>query len=272
MKKSDLAGIIGLALGVLALIVGMFFKHVPFSALANPAAFFIIIVGTFGAVILATPKDEFKQFGTLLSVIFGKQRFMDTSEAIKKVLVYSNEVRKNGLLSLEKHMQEEKDPFLVRALGLMLDGILPEDIDEALNNDLYAMEHRHAGYAQIFTQMGTYAPTLGVLGAVLGLIAALTDLNNVDVLGQAISAAFVATLLGIFTGYVLWHPMANKLKRKSKLEVRMKTAVILGLVSISEGKHPRMIKDNLLQFLTEKEQEALNATLGEEINSTEQAS
>lgn len=103
------------------------------------------------------------------------------------------------------------------------------------------MEERHTSGAAIFTQAGTYAPTLGVLGAVVGLIAALADMNDIEKLGHAISAAFMATLLGIFTGYVLWHPFANKLKRKSALEVKQKRMMIEGILSVLEGEAPRVI-------------------------------
>ncbi|HAQ07755.1 MAG TPA: flagellar motor protein MotA, partial [Bacillus bacterium] len=96
---------------------------------------------------------------------------------------------------------------------------------------------------------GTYAPTLGVLGAVVGLIAALSHMDNTDELGRAISAAFVATLLGIFTGYVLWHPFANKLKRKSKQEAKVKYMMIEGILSILEGEAPRVIEQKLASYL-----------------------
>src|SRR5699024_12373586 len=104
----------------------------------------------------------------------------------------------------------------------------------------------------LFSQAGTYAPTLGVLGAVVGLIAALGSMDNMDVLGAAISAAFIATLMGIFTGYVLWHPFANKLKQKSKEEVRDKNIMVEVISSITAGESPAVIRDNLSQFLSSK--------------------
>src|SRR5699024_9463505 len=102
-------------------------------------------------------------------------------------------------------------------------------------------------------QAGTYAPTLGVLGAVVGLVAALGNMENMDVLGAAISAAFIATLLGIFTGYVLWHPFANKLKEKSKQEVKIKEIMVEGILSITIGESPAVIKDKLGSYLSAKE-------------------
>lgn len=118
-----------------------------------------------------------------------------------------------------------------------------------LSEEIEAMESRHQAGAAIFSQAGTYAPSLGVLGAVLGLIAALGNMGDTEKLGHAISAAFVATMLGIFSGYVLWHPFANKLKRKSKQEVKMKEIMLEGVLSILAGEAPRVIEQKLASYL-----------------------
>lgn len=115
------------------------------------------------------------------------------------------------------------------------------------------MEERHSEGAGVFTQAGTYAPTLGVLGAVVGLVAALADMSDTDALGYAISSAFIATLLGIFTGYVLWHPFANKLREKSNKEVLQKEMIIEGVISIAHGQQKTMIEEKLKAFLSSKE-------------------
>jgi chemotaxis protein MotA len=122
--------------------------------------------------------------------------------------------------------------------------------------DISAMENRHAANANIFAQAGTYAPTLGVLGAVLGLIAALGNMDDTEKLGHAIAAAFMATLLGIFTGYVLWLPMSNKLKRKSRQEVLVRTIIMEGIVGICRGMNPRMLKDNLSNYIAAKDRDS----------------
>ena len=142
-------------------------------------------------------------------------------------------------------------------LGLAIDGQNADYIRDVLSEEVEAMEDRHATGALIFTQAGTYAPTLGVLGAVVGLIAALSDMNDIDALGAAISAAFIATLLGIFTGYVLWHPFANKLKRKSNEEVRQKNMMIEGILSVLEGEAPRVIEQKLASYLSMGERRKL---------------
>src|SRR5699024_7575853 len=123
--------------------------------------------------------------------------------------------------------------------------------------------------SDLFTQAGTYAPTLGVLGAVVGLIAALGSMDNMDVLGAAISAAFIATLFGIFTGYVLWHPFANKLREKSKREVLMKESMVEGILAITAGESPAVIKDKLSSFLSAKEISALEQYLESKVKESE---
>src|SRR5699024_12268869 len=128
--------------------------------------------------------------------------------------------RRGGLVSLECTMNEIEGAFLNSSLQTAIDEHNPDFIRDVLLEKIEAMEERHEEGAVLFSQAGIYAPTLGVLGAVVGLIAALGSIDNMDVLGAAISAAFIATLMGIFTGYVLWHPFANKLKQKSKEEVR----------------------------------------------------
>jgi chemotaxis protein MotA len=249
----DIVTLIGVIVGFVAVVVGMMLKHVPLTALKNPAAFLIIIVGTIGAVIIATPGSELKNLGKIFGILFGKPKHSTPAQTIEKIIGLAEQTRREGILVLEPHIATEKDPFLVHGIQLLIDGANSEQIYTSLGEDISAMQERHAAGAQIFVQAGTYAPTLGVLGAVLGLIAALGDLGDIDVLGSAISAAFVATLLGIFTGYVLWHPMANKLKRKSRQEVLIRTIVMEGITGISEGVNPKMLRDDLNNYMPTKQ-------------------
>jgi chemotaxis protein MotA len=259
----DVMGIAGVVVGILAVIIGMYFKGVPFSALNNPAAFFIILVGTAGAVIVATPGNEIKRIGKLFGVLFGKQKFTTPDDAISILMTLAEMVRKDGILILEQKTDELKDPFMKLGLMMLVEGADMQRIDDTLNAEIDAMKARHATNAQIFSQGGMYAPTLGVLGAVLGLIAALANMNDTEALGHAISAAFIATLLGIFTGYVLWHPFANRLKQKSKQEVFIKELILEGVLGITEGQNPRVLKDRLLIKLsvTDRERFAQNEAL-----------
>lgn len=253
----DKTSVIGLILGLIAVGVGMVFKGVSPAVLLNPAAILIILLGTVAAVTIAFPTKEIKKVPTLLKIIFQEKPEKPLAEMIQLFGSLAVIARRDGLLALEGKLAEIDDDFLKNGLSLAIDGQSPEFIRDILSEEISAIEERHTACASIFTQAGTYAPTLGVLGAVIGLIAALGNLSDIEKLGHAISAAFVATLLGIFTGYVLWHPFANKLKRKSKSEIKRKQIIVEGILSILEGQPPRLIEQKLAIFLPEDERQIL---------------
>src|SRR5690606_23216854 len=178
------------------------------------------------AVFMAFPMRDLKKVGKLFKIVFSKPKLIDRKELIAMFMEWAMITRREGLLALENRVEEVKDPFLYEGMRMIIDGNDQEFVRDVLLEDIAAMEERHQAGAQIFSQAGTYAPTLGVLGAVIGLIAALANLSDVDQLAHAVAAAFVATMLGIFTGYVLWHPIANKLKRLSKYEVETKLMMV----------------------------------------------
>lgn len=255
--RMDLSTVIGLVLGVVALFVGMILKGVAASSLLNVAAILIIIVGTIASVVIAFPMHELKRVPKLFGIIFKEQKMASDADIIRMFSGWADIARREGLLSLEGKTDEIDEPFLKNGLGLAIDGQNADYIRDILGEEVDAMESRHAVGALIFSQAGTYAPTLGVLGAVVGLIAALSDLSDIDALGYAVAAAFIATLLGIFTGYVLWHPFANKLKRKSAEEVRQKMMMIEGILSVLEGEAPRVIEQKLASYLSMEERRKL---------------
>lgn len=253
----DRTSLFGLILGIIALVFGMILKGVNFSVLINPAAILIIIIGTIAAVVIAFPTSEIKRVPKLFRILFQEQQIITIQELIPMFSEWAQIARKEGLLALEAKLPEIEDPFLKNGLSMAVDGQSAEFIRDVMTEEIEAMEERHEAGAQIFSQAGTYAPTLGVLGAVVGLIAALTNLANVEELGKAIGAAFVATLLGIFTGYVLWHPFANKLRRKSKQEIIIRQVMIEGILSILEGQSARAIEQKLAIYLPDHERHAI---------------
>lgn len=249
----DKTSIIGILLGIIAVGVGMVLKGVSIVAIINPAALLIIFVGTAASVCIAFPGSTLKKIPSLFKIIFKKSEQSDIKELIVMFTDWANQTRREGILSLEKQVDEVEDPFLSSGLQLAIDGQTPEFIRDVMLEKLDAMESRHQEGAAVFSQAGTYAPTLGVLGAVIGLIAALGDMQDMDVLGQAISAAFVATLLGIFSGYVLWHPFANKLKEKSKKEIQHKEIIIEGILSITTGDSANVVKEKMSSYMSSKD-------------------
>ncbi len=250
MEKSSYIGIL---VGVLAIGIGFVLKGAKLVALVNPAAYLIIIGGTAAAVMIAFPMSELKKLPALFGILFKEQNLPSKRDLIDQFMNWASIARREGLLALENTSDEIADPFLRNGMKMIIDGGEPEFVRDVLNEEIAAIEERHHAGATIFSQAGMYAPTLGVLGAVVGLIAALGNLSDIEQLGHSISAAFIATLLGIFTGYVLWHPFSNKLKRKSKQEVEVKKIMVEGLLSIQAGVSPTAIEQKLLVYIPTKE-------------------
>lgn len=255
--KMDKTSLIGIILGVVAVGLGMFMKGITVEVLLNPAAYLIIFVGTIASILIAFPTRTIKNVPSLFKIVFIEKSDINVKELIDQFTYWAEQTRREGLLSLESQMGEVHDPFLHSGLQMAVDGQNPDFIRDVLMEKIVAMEIRHEEGAQVFSQAGTYAPTLGVLGAVVGLIAALGSMDNMEILGPAISGAFIATLLGIFTGYVLWHPFANKLREKSKQEVKLKEIMVEGILSITAGESPTVIQDKLSSYLSAKEIEKM---------------
>ncbi|WP_138496382.1 flagellar motor stator protein MotA [Paenibacillus pinistramenti] len=253
----EISSIIGIVLGLVALIGGMFLKGAPVSALNNPAAFVIILVGTMASLFVAFPMSDMKRVPKLFKALLFPKKMLSKSEIITMFTEWASITRREGLLALESKVEEINDDFLRSGMRMIIDGNDQEFVSDVLAEDIAATEERHRAGALIFSQAGMYAPTLGVLGAVIGLIAALADMSDMEKLSHAIAAAFIATLLGIFTGYVLWHPISNKLKRMSKGEIEIRLMMVEGLLSIQSGVSTIAIQQKLSVFLTPAERAKL---------------
>ncbi|MFB9330764.1 flagellar motor stator protein MotA [Paenibacillus aurantiacus] len=250
MEKSTLIGVV---LALISIFVGMVLKGAPLGALMVPAAYLIIIGGTASTLFIGFPMAEVMKLPTLLKLIFKEQKLIQRQELITMFVDWASVTRREGLLALESKVEEIQDGFLRNGMRMIIDGNDQDLVHDVLMEDIAATEERHRVGAQIFTQGGTYAPTLGVLGAVVGLIAALQDMADMEKLAHAIAGAFIATLLGIFVGYVVCHPISNKLKRLSKREMEIKTMMVEGLLSIQSGVSTTAINQKLSVYLTPTE-------------------
>ncbi|MDO4204756.1 MAG: flagellar motor stator protein MotA [Selenomonadaceae bacterium] len=251
------ASIVGFVLSLISVFVGMVIKGAPFSILINPAAFLIIIGGTFSCLFIGFRMFQMKNFPNLVKKVFTQPQLQERGELLKTFIELSQIARREGILALENKVQEIPDPFFRSGLGMVIDGMEPEFVGDVLDAEISVMQERHALGQQMFQQAGTYAPTLGVLGAVVGLIAALGNLNDIDALGHAIASAFVATILGIYSGYVLWLPFCNKLKVMSGQEVALKRMIVEGILSLQAGDSPTAIEAKLMVFIPQSEREAI---------------
>jgi chemotaxis protein MotA len=254
----EISTILGLVFGLVAVLYGMVLKHAPLTALNTPAAYLIIFLGTAASIFMAFPMSEIKSIPKLFKLLFIKQKMVQKSDLITMFMEWASITRREGLLALESKVDEIEDDFLRNGMRMIIDGNDQEFVRDVLMEDIHATEDRHKAGALIFSQAGMYAPTLGVLGAVIGLIAALADMSDMEILAHAIAGAFIATLLGIFTGYVLWHPMSNKLKRISKKEIQIRLMMVEGLLSIQSGVSTIAINQKLSVFLTPSERAKLS--------------
>jgi len=261
LEISTIIGVIG---GLLAVGVGMVLKGASLSALINPAAFLIIIAGTAACLFNAFTMEQLKKVPGLFKLLFKKREHMPKEEILALFTNLSQLARREGLLALEPMLEEIQDSYLKNGLSMVIDGMDADLIADVLGLDISQMEARHRAGSQIFSQAGSYAPTLGVLGAVVGLIAALGNLNDIEKLGHSIAAAFVATMLGIFTGYVIWNPFANKLKMLSQEEAEFRRMMLEGILSIQAGDNPATVSAKLKVFVTQGEREKLDSKAKEE--------
>lgn len=253
----EITTLLGVIVGFVAVIGAMIFKHISFTVFLNPAAFFVIFVGTAATILNSYPAENLKSLGSLFRILFTKQKGISELEVIRLMIELSTLTRKEGLLALESQMDNIEDPFIRKGLRMVVDGMGEDVIADILGAEVSAMEERHETNASIFSSAGMYAPTLGVLGAVFGLIAAMSHIDDTDAMAEAIAAAFIATILGIFTGYVLWNPFAKKLKVKSHEEVLVKGIVIEGILSLQKGDSPVMIQEKLISVLSQSKQEKI---------------
>ncbi len=257
MEKST---IIGLVVGMVSLTLGYVSKGANPAILLSPEAFFIILGGTASCLFTGFTFKQMRNFPKLIKKCFKLQQDTPKAKLLELFIGLAQIARREGILALENKVGEIDDPFFRSGLSMIIDGMDPQFVSDVLEAELQVMEQRHTELASIFIQAGTYAPTLGVMGAVIGLIAALGNLSDINKLGEAISSAFVATLMGIFTGYVLWFPIANKLKILSQMEIAEKRMIIEGILSLQAGDAPTAIEAKLMIFIPQSERDKIKTS------------
>lgn len=244
----DILSLFGLVLGVAAILVGQYLEGGSLGTLLNGPAVLIVLGGTFGAVMLQSPLRTFLRGMRMSAWIFFPPR-LQTESAIEKLVSWSNIARKEGLLGLENVEEREVDPFTRKGLQLLVDGSEPDNIRNIMEVEITTKEHHDLSAARIFESMGGYSPTIGIIGAVLGLIQVMGNLSDPSKLGSGIAVAFVATIYGVGAANLVFLPVANKLKNIIHLQVRHREMVVEGVISIAEGENPRNIETKLLGFI-----------------------
>jgi len=244
----DILSVTGVVLALLAIVGGSIAKGAGLSSLWSGAAFLIVIIGTIAAILLHTPKPTFLRAMKIVVWAF-KPPEDPGARLVQQIVVWSNKARRDGLLGLENMIEQETDPFVRKGLQLLVDGAEPDTLRRVLEVELEAQEKQDINAAKVFEGMGIYAPTLGIIGAVLGLMAVMRNLTDPSKLGPGIAAAFTATIYGIASANLFFLPLAAKLKSVIAVRTRNQDMLIEGLIAIAEGENPRNIESRLLGYL-----------------------
>ncbi len=244
----DVLSIIGLILGLTAIIGGNLLEGGYTESLMQLTAFVIVMGGTTGAVMLQTPLPVFMRSLRMLVWIFFPPR-EDGGALIERIVEWSSIARKEGLLGLETIAEVETDEYSTKGLTLLVDGSEPETMRKILEVDLDTMEHFDLQAARVYEGMGGYSPTIGIIGAVMGLIHVMNNLADPSKLGSGIAVAFVATIYGVGLANLVFLPVAGKLKSIIHDRSQYREMMIEGLISIAQGENPRNIETKLKGFL-----------------------
>jgi len=212
----------------------------------------IVLGGTFGAVLINYPiADLLGVIKVAKNAFRGKKQQADV--VINQLVEMSKICRREGIISLQKMIKQTKDPFLAKAINLVVDGVNPTQISEILETELDYIGERHRLGAEIFTTMGNFAPAMGLVGTLIGLVQMLQQMNNPGAIGPAMAIALITTFYGVILANLVFLPIAGKLKTKSSQELLLKQVIINGILSIQSGDNPRVIEQKLHSYIAPRE-------------------
>lgn len=246
---------LGLLLAIAGIIGGLLVEGGNLSQILQPTAAMIVFGGTVGAVLVQFPlRVVLASFRQLAHVFFEPK---DNAQAnIHEILRYANKARREGIISLDNDIAAVQDPFLKKSLMLAVDGMEAQELRHIMELEMDNLEENEEKIPQVFESAGGFAPTVGIIGAVLGLIQVMQHLDHIDEVGRGIAVAFVATIYGVGSANLFFLPAAGKLKIRLRAEQVIRKMTLEGVLSIMEGMNPRMLESKLLGFLAEQKQEA----------------
>ena len=246
----DFASIGGIALAISGILAGMMMEGGSISQITQPTAAMIVFGGTLGAVMLQFPLNIFLAALKQIVRIF-LTGGSNGEEVLKQLVQFANKARKSGIVSLDQDLSSVTDPFLHQALMLAIDGTEPNEVRKIMRMELDNKSEMEEKIPQVFEAAGGYSPTVGIIGAILGLIQVMQHLDNITEVGRGIAVAFVATIYGVAFANLIFLPAAGKLKIRHHQEQFIKEMMLEGVISILEGMNPRMIETKLRTFLSD---------------------
>jgi chemotaxis protein MotA len=246
----DKATLGGLVLAIGGILLGLLLEGGNLGQVLQPTAAMIVFGGTLGAVLIQYPLPVALSAFRRLAQVFVEPA-QNAQSTIELLVKYANQARREGIISLDKELATIPDPFLRRALMLAVDGTDPQELRNTMELELDNKEEQEEKIPQLFESAGGFSPTIGIIGAVLGLIQVMQHLDKIDEVGRGIAVAFVATLYGVGAANLILLPAAGKLRIRIRDEQIIREMMLEGVVSILEGMNPRVLEGKLLAFLTE---------------------
>ena len=251
------ASLIGLVLVLIGVFVGMVIKGAdPVALFTNVPALLIVVVGTLGATFISHSMAENKAALKSMMKVFKPSPLPVAADTVATISELATQARSEGLLALESEASSNPDPFFRKGLQLAVDGTDAQTLQEIMVAEIKATKERHKVCAGWFMQAGVFCPTFGIIGAVVGLIAVLSKLDDPSKLGAGIGAAFVATFWGIFLANAVFLPFSNKLKRLSASEMAFRELTLHGILALQSGTSPRAVEEKLSGYLAPSERKA----------------
>src|SRR4051794_5227239 len=255
---------VGIVISIVGIAMGATMEGTNVMVVLNVPAVLIVLIGTLGATIAACGLEPHLKLPKLFMTALMPQD-LDLVKRVNDLVGYAEKARRDGLLALDEAVKEIDDPFTRKGIQLVVDGTDPDLVASVLDVENEAMRKRHAAGRAPFMQAGGYAPTMGIVGTVFGLVNVMNNLNQPSTLGPLIAAPFLATLLGVGSANVLFLPMANRLKELSQAELHFREMTLEGILGIQAGDNPRVIAEKLMAYVppalrpSEEEQQAAKA-------------
>jgi chemotaxis protein MotA len=243
----DLASVIGLVVAIGMILAGNAIEGGKIAQIAQPTAAMIVIGGTVGATMLQFPLATFIRAMKQIRAVFFAPASRD-AKLVEEIVSYAATARRDGILALEPLAPKASDPFLVRALMMAIDGADSNAIRDALEQAIHKEEEEGEDAAKVFETAGGYAPTIGIIGAVLGLIQVMQNLSDIAKVGEGIATAFVATIYGVAFANLVCLPIGGKLKLRTRGAVALRTLMLEGALAIQQGMNPKLVKERLASF------------------------
>lgn len=248
----DMITLIGLFLGIAGIVGGMLLEGGHLDSLIQLTAAIIVFGGTFGAVLVSTTKSDLKTAFSLMGLGFGDPDPNEAERVLGEIIEAAQIARKESILALEKQIQKFSHPFMQSVFRFVIDGVEPHVLRDMFEEQISIDEENQLAGAKVFADAGGFAPTIGIIGAVLGLIHVMSNLTDTSKLGAGIAVAFVATVYGVASANLLFIPLGNKIKRKIRKRVETKQMILEGALAIVGGLNPYIIEEKLKSYTHEQ--------------------